>query len=83
MCLKHKTKSNDYCKDCKTWICSECKNGFHKDFIDHKLSKEIPKKRNKCIIHDKAIEYYRLGAEIGLLDCFYYLGLFFYKLPNI
>ena len=58
MCRKHKTKSNEYCKDCKTWICSECKNGFHKDFNDHRLSKEIPKKRNKCIIHDKAIEYY-------------------------
>ena len=27
--------------------------------------------------YDKAIEYYRLGAEIGLLDCFYYLGLFY------
>ena len=57
-CIKHKTESDDYCKDCKAWVCEECKKSWHKDLPAHRIVNEIPIKRNKCEIHNKSIEYY-------------------------
>ena len=53
ICTTHKKLAEDYCIECKKWLCGECKKIFHDSYFkDHNLVPEVPFEFKKCKIHD-------------------------------
>ena len=56
-CTHHNLEANDYCFDCKMWICQECKESFHdKMFPNHQVSSEDKMMKSKCFFHKNKIK---------------------------
>lgn len=53
ICATHKKLAEDYCIECKKWLCGECKKIFHDSYFkDHNLVPEVPFEFKKCKNHD-------------------------------
>ena len=53
ICVTHKKLAEDYCIECKKWLCGECKKLFHANYFkDHNLVPEVPFEFKICKIHD-------------------------------
>ena len=60
VCLTHK-KPAEYCKECKKWICDDCRKGFHDaNFPNHSAyASEEPFSFKKCPKHgDRGLELF-------------------------
>ena len=60
LCTVHNILAENYCIQCKKWICKECKKSFHdRHFKDHTLELEEPFDYNICKIHsDKKMDLF-------------------------
>ena len=60
ICLTHQQPA-EYCKECKKWICEECRTSFHdNNFPNHSAyASEEPFSFKKCVKHgDKGLELF-------------------------
>ena len=54
--MVHNKLAENYCMECKKWICIDCKNLFHNTYFkDHILVLEEPLELKKCKVHNDKI----------------------------
>ena len=60
ICMVHNKLAENYCLECKKWICIDCKNLFHNNYFkDHNLVPEEPLELKKCKVHsDKLMDLF-------------------------
>ena len=53
VCDVHKKLGENYCIECKKWLCDECKKLFHDNYFkNHNLVLEVPFELKQCKIHE-------------------------------
>ncbi|MCQ2816698.1 MAG: hypothetical protein MJ252_05455, partial [archaeon] len=85
-CKFHEGKIlEDYCKECKKWLCALCKSSFHDiHFPNHKLSKEKVDKRTPCNVHNlDECDLYCLDCEEQICHKCLFKGEYHYEHKNI
>ena len=56
LCTVHNKLAENYCIQCKKWICIDCKNSFHNvHFKNHNLTLEEPFEYKICKLHNDKI----------------------------